>query len=723
MLRLLGQPSSQIVLAALAIAVAIVGVFGYGQWTGYESAIQRTERDLRSAAGLLAEHMARTFEGAEESLAAVAGVREDVVAGRVPRDPETLHNILRAIHGGSPVFRGVGWIDENGQQVASSASPVPLRVNIADQEHFRVHLEGTAADGVYVGAPIRSSRDGSWIINATLPLRAADGSFAGVANVALDPKYFHRVYTGIELGPSGVVTLFRRDGVILARYPGGDQLIGTVAQQPFPAEATGGVPRGIFHARGLSDPADQIVGYTLVPGTAFVLTAAQQRAEALAEFHSDLVLNGIQTTLWVLMLLAGAAALARGWRRRERLQDELRAATKVAESANLAKSDFLQRMSHEVRTPLSVVIGFAELMQRNRDRTLSPVQLKYAQHIAAGGQHLLNLINEVLDLSGIEAGKIKLLMERVAVFELLNQVRQTMEPVAAKNGVDMLAIHTGDVPDIRADRQRLRQVLLNLVSNAVKYNRPGGSVSLAAARAADGRVRILVTDTGMGIAPVNQPHLFQPFNRLGAEYTDVEGTGLGLALSKLLVEAMGGSIGFITEMGRGSTFWFELPGETADAPLRVGATPAHADAPRHGAGGYTILYVDDNSANLQLVQHLVAAIFPDVTLLTAPRPRLGLDLAVAHRPDVIILDLNLPEMSGFELRARLRAMPETSNIPVLALSAAAMPKDIKRGQAAGFFSYMTKPIDIDEFRSSIEAALAAGSGPALASAAGPGPGA
>lgn len=706
MLTWWNRPSRGLILGATAAAATIVGAFAYDQWAAYEAAIARTERDLRNAAGLLAEHTARSFDTIKDTLEAVARVREDVRAGGVPRDAETIYNILRGIHGNSPVSRGIGWIDRTGQQVASSVSPVPLSLNISSQEHFRAHSNGTAAGEFYVGTPIRSARDGSWIVNVTRRISDPDGGFAGVVGATLNPDYLHGVYRSIELGPSRVVTLFRRDGTILAREPGGDQFLGRApagGRGPFPPHVTVTGPTGSFQARGLADREERIVGYAPVPGPDFVVTVALTRADALAEFHDNLRADGIRTGLWVLMLLAGTMILLRQLGRRERLQAELQLASKAALAASEAKSDFLSRMSHELRTPLNAVIGFGQLLQLNRERNLTDDQREYANHVVSGGHHLLGLVNEVLDLSGIESGKLKLSIERVGVLDMLTQIHRTMKPVADKSGIAMPGIDAAAVPDIRADAQRLRQVLLNLVSNAVKYNREGGSVALSAMPVSDGRVRIIVTDTGIGISPEHQRELFQPFHRLGAEYTAVEGTGIGLALAKRLVEAMGGRIGFDTEVGRGSRFWIEFPIETAGSVSADGNVSAVSPS-TPARGGYTMLYVEDNPANLRLVEHLVRT-FPDVTLLTAPRPQLGLDLARAHRPNVIVLDINLPEMSGFELLARLKAMPETRDIPVVALSAAAMPKDIKRGLAAGFFSYMTKPLDVSEFQRNIEAAL------------------
>jgi hypothetical protein len=277
--------------------------------------------------------------------------------------------------------------------------------------------------------------------------------------------------------------------------------------------------------------------------------------------------------------------------------------------------------------------------------------------------------------------------------------------MAEKAGVRLEVALADDLPHVRADDLRLRQVLINLVSNAIKYNHPGGSVRLSAV-ANRGRVRFEIADTGVGIALEYHSALFQPFQRLGAEHTHVEGTGIGLAICKRLVEAMRGSIGCVSELGKGSTFWVELPAETgiAEAP-EVAEAALVAAAPRATAGGYTLLYVEDNPANLRLMEHLMSTL-PGVAMLSAPTPQLGLDLAGAHRPDVIILDLNLPGMSGYEMLARLKGMPELGNVPIMALTAAALQKDIERGLAAGFFRYLTKPIDVKVFLAAVDEALA-----------------
>ncbi len=374
-----------------------------------------------------------------------------------------------------------------------------------------------------------------------------------------------------------------------------------------------------------------------------------------------------------------------------------------ARKANAAKSDFLANMSHELRTPLNAVIGFSQMLLLDSTRNLTAAQKEYCQFIESGGQHLLGVINQVLDLSAIEANRMKLTLEAVDVGGVLERTRDLMEPIARKAGVT-IDVAGWDVPPVCADDLRLSQVLMNLASNAIKYNRRNGSVRLTAAAADGGRVRIAVADTGRGIAPEHHARLFKPFERLGAERSAIEGAGIGLALVAKITAAMGGTVGFTSEVGVGTTFWIDLP--PADAVAGGSAAgPGAAPPPRAAAGRCTVLYVEDDPANLHLMERLIATL-KGVTMLSAPTPGIGLELAMVHRPDLIILDINLPEMDGYAVLARLRATPETRDVPVLALSAWAMPRDIERGLAAGFAGYMTKPIQVPKLLETISAAVA-----------------
>jgi PAS domain S-box-containing protein len=386
----------------------------------------------------------------------------------------------------------------------------------------------------------------------------------------------------------------------------------------------------------------------------------------------------------------------------ERAREEAERAREAAEAANRAKSDFLSRMSHELRTPMNSILGFGQLLAR---KELPSDQRRAVDHIMKAGQHLLNLINEVLDIARIEANRQHLSPEPVRVRTALNEALSLIRPLAAQHAceVDPEVVVDDDVY-VHADRQRFAQVLLNYLSNAVKYNRPGGRVWLTC-DVREEHVRIGVHDTGRGIDPDRLDDLFVPFARLGAEQTDVEGTGLGLALSKRLVEAMGGAIHVESEPGVGSTFWLEL--ERVESPvqriMRTGALPAPTFG-RRGERAATILYIEDNLANLSLIEAILAG-RPEIKLLPALQGQLGIDLACQHRPDVILLDLNLPDMRGDEVLDRLKANDATRNTPVIIISADATPGNIVRLRDAGATAYLTKPIDVDEFLHALEESL------------------
>jgi PAS domain S-box-containing protein len=393
--------------------------------------------------------------------------------------------------------------------------------------------------------------------------------------------------------------------------------------------------------------------------------------------------------------------------KRRAAEQMLQEAKTEAEIANHAKSDFLASMSHELRTPLNAVIGFAQMLELNLPQNLTASQTEYIRYIINGGNHLLDLVNEVLDLAGIESGRLHMSIEPLRVHDVLGNVFTSMSPLATKAGLIFEVPDAAEVGDVLADNLRLRQVLINLVSNAIKYNRPGGAVKLTATRMPGGAVRFAVADTGVGIAQDRQKEVFKPFERLGAEHTSIEGTGIGLALSRRIVEAMNGTIGFSSDVGIGSEFWVELPEASAEDTGPLLLLPS--TAPRAAAGGFSLLHIEDNPSNLRLVERIVSTL-PDVAILMAQTPQLGLEMAVAHRPDVIVLDLNLPEINGYEVLARLRSRPETCDIPVVALSAAAFPNDVKKGLAAGFFRYLTKPLDLGAFLDAVQDALAEATG-------------
>jgi len=422
-----------------------------------------------------------------------------------------------------------------------------------------------------------------------------------------------------------------------------------------------------------------------------------------SSFWANVVYTAIRDQLGDLR---GFAKLTRDLTERRQVEAALTDAKSAAEKANLAKSDFLSSMSHELRSPLNAILGFAQLMESDSPPpTLS--QMASIEQILKGGWYLLELINEILDLAVIESGRVSLSLEPVSLAEIMLECQAMIEPQVQKRGIRMSFPRLDTPYFVKADRTRVKQVLINLLSNAIKYNQAGGSVVVDCGASSEGRIRISVADSGAGLPAEKLAQLFQPFNRLGQEASAEEGTGIGLVVTKRLVELMGGIIGVESTVGTGSVFWIELAAAAAPrvvagvaAPAPVDPAQVHNDAPLR-----TLLYVEDNQANLKLVEQLIAR-RPDMRLLSAADGHLGIEIARAFQPEVILMDINLPGISGIEALKILREDPATAHIPVVALSANAIPRDIVKGLEAGFFRYLTKPIKVNEFLDTLDEALA-----------------
>jgi PAS domain S-box-containing protein len=386
--------------------------------------------------------------------------------------------------------------------------------------------------------------------------------------------------------------------------------------------------------------------------------------------------------------------------------EDQKQAQAAAERANRAKSDFLSGMSHELRSPLNAILGFTQLMASDSPPP-TPSQQASIEQILRAGWHLLELINEVLDLAKIESGQVSLSQEPVSLAETMLECQGMIEPQAHQRGMRM-SFPRFDLPCfVHGDRTRVKQILINLLSNAIKYNRAQGTVEVTCGARTPERLRISVRDSGAGLPPDKLAQLFQPFNRLGQEAGAEEGTGIGLVVAKRLAELMGGAIGAESTVGAGSVFWFELRSAAAPQVTTGAAEPAAVAKAQAQSGGspHTLLYVEDNPANLKLVEQLIAR-HTELRLLTAVNGQLGIALARTAQPEVIVMDINLPDISGVDALKILRADPATAHIPVVALSANAMPRDIEKGLQAGFFRYLTKPIKLDEFMDALNVALA-----------------
>jgi signal transduction histidine kinase/CheY-like chemotaxis protein len=388
--------------------------------------------------------------------------------------------------------------------------------------------------------------------------------------------------------------------------------------------------------------------------------------------------------------------------------EQLREARAAAEAASAAKSEFLSSMSHELRTPLNAILGFAQLLQRDKREPLSERHRERLAQIMHGGEHLLRLIDDVLDLARIETGRINMFVEPVRVLDVLDEVMSTLEPMAARKGVTMaLDLSSRTPPAVLVDRTRYAQVLMNFGSNAIKYNHAGGEVTFAVSQPDDAYLRVTVRDTGMGIPADKQNTLFHPFQRAGQETGPIEGTGIGLVITKRLSEQMGGTVGFHSVAGEGSQFWVDMPVEPSAALSEPTTKPERPEeAPSYAAHAVrpVALYVEDNPANVAFMRDLVSTL-ENIDLLTVPTAEIGLEVARARKPTLIIMDINLPGMSGLDALRALRQFPETKDIPVIALTAAASERDRQAGLSAGFDAYITKPVRVDELLEALNKVL------------------
>ena len=480
---------------------------------------------------------------------------------------------------------------------------------------------------------------------------------------------------------------------------------------------------GAFGAAAGLTP-EQLVGKTdddwFPPDVAAALRQQDQAViagESQMQFEDSIPVTGEERTFHTVKAplrdssghVIGILSIGRDITARKRVELELTDAIAVAEKANRAKSDFLSSMSHELRTPLNAILGFAQLMESGAPAP-TPAQKRNLEQISKGGWYLLSLINEILDLALIESGNLSVTQEPVSLAEVMLECRAMCEPQARTCAIDMTFASFELADAVRADRTRVKQVMINLLSNAIKYNKAQGAVAVEWTLSPPDTIRISVRDTGEGLAAEKLAQLFQPFNRLGQEAGPQEGTGIGLVMAKRLVELMGGAIGADSVVGVGSVFWFEL--KRASAPQSAllqaeGPAPAPSKVPPQVSPGTqprTVLHVEDNRANQELIEQLVAR-RPDLRLLSAADGNRAIELTRAHRPQVILMDVSLPGLSGIEVMKILRADPSTAHIPIMAISANALPHDIENGIKAGFFSYLTKPLKVTQFMHALDEIL------------------
>jgi signal transduction histidine kinase/ActR/RegA family two-component response regulator len=726
----------------IACVIPTAVAAGFLIYKSYQRERASAERDMVATARALMQAVDADLKGVQSTLQALAVSRR-----LAARDLRAFYDEAQALLP-SQIGSNIVVHDPSGQQLLNTVRP--FGATLARETDMgmidRVLETGKAAvSDLFVGPAT-----GRWVIGTSVPVRL-DGEIVYLLGMGLFSDRLGEVLRNQKIPAGWVVSMLDRTGRIGARTADPDRFIGTKAPEAF-LRLTAGAEDGTYE---ILDPEGVPVfgGFSKSPATGWTIAFAVPTSEVTTSLRHALTVNVALTISMLLLavLLANAVggrvarslkalaapALALGSRETvevpsvgikevdelgqalakaaqlidaraterdeaERSERRMLVERQAALDASRAKSEFLALMSHELRTPMNGILGFAQLLDGSYFGDLTEKQRDFVGHILTSGHHLLDLINDVLDLSKIEAGKLSVSMERVDLVPLMKSVMATLVQSAEDAGVELDPGDFGlSMPAAYADRVRLAQVLINLGSNAIKYNRAEGFVRFSYERSGDDRIRIAVTDSGRGSPEDRRAELFQPFNRLGMEHKAIDGTGIGLALSWRLVELMGGTIGFSAMPEEGSCFWI-------DVAAYAGAEDEVETAPvaREGAarGGFSVVYVEDNPANLALVRAILASL-RDVTLIEAIDGAAGLAMARQHRPDLIVLDINLPDMTGYDLLQQIRATPALAATPVLALSAGALPADIRHGREAGFAAYLTKPLNVNAFLNAVNAAL------------------
>lgn len=706
-----GRGTQWAIVAVLGGLLAVVAVTGYF----YAQSVRLDEEKALAESDAIARGIAAFIEAREENfqkiLEAYAGrFRFREVIRRRDRAEALIH--LRQIAESFPDLDRPFLADPAGVLWAVyPEAPEIYGTSFAQRDWYR----GISRDWrpyvseIFVGAASRVP-----VIVLVVPVRDLEGRVIGILGSSQRLSVIREWLLPIKVPNGDLYVVGRKGQLVFHRTRIGPEHLSAYARVPAVERLLRG-EEGVAQTENPVEHEVRLTAYRQLPSLGWGLVVYRTR---------DLVLQRTRTLMLAFgaagLPLAGALAVLgvvaiRNQRRAvgtlqalEEARGELirkeqlaREARQEAERASQAKSEFLSRMSHELRTPLNAILGFAQLLEMDQ---LSAEQRESVSHILKGGRHLLELINEVLDISRIEAGRLDVSPEPVLVREVLLEVVDLIRPVADQWNVRLDATTTqGWGRYVLADRQRLKQVLLNLLSNAAKFNRHGGTVAVSVEEVPGDRLRLKVTDTGPGIPPEKIARLFTPFDRLGAEQTRVEGTGLGLALSMRLAELMGGAMGVESVVGEGSTFWVELPqveSPLVEVVLRKGAVVPSEVPVTVG----TVLYIEDNLSNLRLVERLLAR-RPNVKLLSAMQGRLGLELAREHRPSLIFLDLQLPDMLGAEVLQRLQRDPRTAQIPVVVISADATPGQIQRLLTAGAREFLTKPLDVKKLMTLLDETL------------------
>lgn len=690
---------------AVFVAMVVIALPLISLYDGRDNNLEWARTKSLSQARVLSENASRALEAVDLILLDVAGRARRNLGDAAGGDGfnQTLADIRRS----KSQIQQLLVTGAQGKIIHASDAKW-IGVDIGKLKSFKFHLSAER-DSLFAGQFLKIGRPGRWFIAISRANRDPAGRFLGVVVAMVGQDYFHKVYELFQSRLGFDSLLISGQGRIFATTPGfgGSDLSGEHIGETKLYARLNERASGVFEDYLENQDHLRIIAFAHVTGFPFIALATIPRSVALANWRKDARNTAIIAALALIAICGFSWVAIRQVKLRQLTELGLIAARREAERATRAKSEFLSSMSHELRTPLNAVLGFAQMLEFNPKQPLTEQQKFSVDHILSGGRHLLELINDVLDLAKVESGKLELKIEDIELDRVFERCRDIIDPLAEKNGIS-LTMSTDTGIAVRADKTRIDQVLLNLMSNAVKYNRQNGSLTVTHEATPNSMIRISIIDTGPGIPEDKIDLLFEPFARLGAENSKIEGTGIGLTITKRLIEAMGGRTGVESEVGVGSTFWFEIPESQIHRSRDEELIDTSRDAVTIAA---TLLYIEDNPDNFELIS-IFADTIPGLSLLSATTAESGLEIAEREAIDIILMDVNLPGMSGIEAMTHIRANDKLKDIPVIGISASALPDDVARGLDAGFLKYLTKPVNIRELRDTLEQTMADLKGPA-----------